>query len=168
MTPVIHSIETRPGIAGESRILVTVEYDGVRHDVAFNGNTYGAPGPVVMLWGSAQEFVTEPGRFGERFNEDWVRRFYGANAWGTPTGLIDPLEFCPSCERSVTEGHYDNCQLTKPFPVGCAVEILAGGQWTGPYTVTDGEGRTPDHLVLRGTRGVFEHHNDAPFNLRRV
>jgi len=47
------------------------------------------------------------------------------------------------------------------------VEILMGGQWVGPYTVTDGEGRSPEHLVLRGRSGVFEHHNDAPHNIRR-
>jgi hypothetical protein len=52
------------------------------------------------------------------------------------------------------------------FHPGDEVEILMGGQWTGPYTVTDGEGRSPEHLVLRGRNGVFEHHNDAPHNTR--
>jgi hypothetical protein len=56
----------------------------------------------------------------------------------------------------------------KTFPVGTDVEILMGGEWVGPYTVTDGEGRSPEHLVLRGSKGVFEHHNDAPFNIRRA
>jgi hypothetical protein len=53
------------------------------------------------------------------------------------------------------------------FHPGDEVEILVGGQWTGPYTVTDGEGRSPQHLVLRG-KNVFEHYNDAPFNIRRA
>jgi hypothetical protein len=54
------------------------------------------------------------------------------------------------------------------FRPGDQVEILVGGQWTGTYTVTDGEGRSPEHLVLRGRHGVFEHHNDAPHNIRRA
>lgn len=54
------------------------------------------------------------------------------------------------------------------FHPGDEVEILMGGEWVGPYTVTDGEGRSPEHLVLRGRSGVFEHHNDAPHNTRRV
>ena len=55
----------------------------------------------------------------------------------------------------------------KFFPVGTDVEILMGGEWVGPYTVTDGEGRSPQHLVLRG-KNVFEHYNDAPHNIRRA
>ena len=53
------------------------------------------------------------------------------------------------------------------FHPGDEVEILMGGEWVGPYTVTDGEGRSPQHLVLRG-KNVFEHHNDAPHNIRRA
>lgn len=46
------------------------------------------------------------------------------------------------------------------------VEILIAGVWTGPFTVTADTGRTPDHLVLTGPSGAFEHYNDAPFNTR--
>lgn len=46
------------------------------------------------------------------------------------------------------------------------VEILMAGTWEGPFIVTALEGRTPEHLVLRGPSGLFEHHNDAPFNTR--
>jgi hypothetical protein len=49
---------------------------------------------------------------------------------------------------------------------GTQVEILIRGQWEGPFTVTAAEGRTPDHLVLNGPHGRFEHYNDAPFNTR--
>lgn len=49
---------------------------------------------------------------------------------------------------------------------GAEVEILMNGAWVGPYTVTADKGRTPEHLVLRGPSGLFEHHNDAPYNTR--
>lgn len=48
------------------------------------------------------------------------------------------------------------------------VEIMERGEWIGPFTVTAFEGRTKDHLVLRGPNGMFEIHNDAPFNIRPV
>lgn len=48
------------------------------------------------------------------------------------------------------------------------VEILEGGKWIGPFTVTALEGRSPDHLVLNGPSGLFELYNDAPFNVRPV
>ena len=54
------------------------------------------------------------------------------------------------------------------IPVGARVEILEGGQWVGPFTMTDQTGRTPDHVVLRGPSGLFELYSDAPFNLRIV
>lgn len=56
------------------------------------------------------------------------------------------------------------------FAAGDHVEILIGGTWDGPHTVTAQTGRTPDHLVLiNNSNGVFfEHHNDAPFNTRKA
>jgi len=57
--------------------------------------------------------------------------------------------------------------MTK-FEPGTQVEIHTAGEWVGPFTVTDGKGRTPDHLVLTGPSGAFEHYNDAPFNVRKV
>ena len=48
------------------------------------------------------------------------------------------------------------------------VEILESGKWVGPFFVTAFEGRTKDHLVLRGPSGLFELYNDAPFNVRPV
>lgn len=43
----------------------------------FVGSIYGAPGPVVLVLGSGmQTTVIQPERFGVRFDEDWVRRFY--------------------------------------------------------------------------------------------
>ena len=46
------------------------------------------------------------------------------------------------------------------------VEILIEGKWVGPFTVTTRTGRTPDHIVLQGEHGLFEHYNDAPYNTR--
>jgi hypothetical protein len=48
------------------------------------------------------------------------------------------------------------------------VEILEQGKWVGPFLVTAFEGRTKDHLVLRGPNGMFEIYNDAPFNVRPI
>lgn len=110
----IHRVTTVAGIAGQRAIHahLTVEIDGVPTDSieTFTGSEYGAPGPVVYLYGDQQVIVTEPSRFGERFDEAWVRAFYAPNAWGTPTGHVDAAEYCPSCERDNREGHYDNCQ----------------------------------------------------------
>lgn len=52
------------------------------------------------------------------------------------------------------------------FEPGTQVQIMERGEWVGPFTVTDGKGRTPNHLVLRGRSGLFEHYNDAPHNTR--
>src|SRR5690606_4557029 len=39
----------------------------------------------------------------------------------------------------------------------------------GPFTVRDTTGgRSPDHLILVGPSGPFEHYNDAPYNTRLV
>lgn len=52
------------------------------------------------------------------------------------------------------------------FAPGTQVEMNVRGEWVGPFTVTAHEGRTPEHLVLQGPSGLFEHHNDAPYNTR--
>ncbi|QFG12154.1 Hypothetical Protein OBI_RACECAR_315 [Arthrobacter phage Racecar] len=56
--------------------------------------------------------------------------------------------------------------MTMDFEAGSKVEILERGEWIGPFTVVDAEGRSADHLVLSGPSGWFEHYNDAPFNVR--
>lgn len=115
VTTTVHSITVTPGIAGQSRITanVTVDVSGFASNSTetFVGNDYGVPGPVVWFYGSQQIFVTEPGRFGERFNEAWVRAFFAPNACGSPTGYVDSTEYCVSCERDNREGHYENCAL---------------------------------------------------------
>lgn len=52
--------------------------------------------------------------------------------------------------------------------VGDKVEILIGGIWEGPFTVVALEGRSPEHLVLQGTYGRFEHYADWGYNIRTV
>jgi hypothetical protein len=75
------------------------------------------------------------------------------------------MELCDAWEGGYRSAPWPG---TEPggFHPGDDVEINERGEWVGPYTVTDGEGRTPQHLVLRGRHGVFEHYNDAPFNTR--
>lgn len=52
------------------------------------------------------------------------------------------------------------------FKTGDKVEILIDGVWERTFIVTAKEGRSPDHLVLNGPSGLFEHYNDAPYNTR--
>lgn len=53
-----------------------------------------------------------------------------------------------------------------PIAPGTIVEIMIGGEWHGPYAVTNLIGRTPDHLVLHDHGTVtFEHYAD-PYNTR--
>ena len=55
------------------------------------------------------------------------------------------------------------------FNGGDQVEILMAGEWVGPFEIVMGQpGRTPDHLILSGPSGLFEHYNDAPYNTRKV
>lgn len=115
MSTTIHSITRTPGIAGQSRITanttVTCGDSVYRGETTFVGNYYGAPGPVVLFVGSEQVYVTEPARFGERFDEAWVRAFFAPNVCGSPVGWINQDEYCVSCERDNREGHYENCAL---------------------------------------------------------
>lgn len=70
----------KAGIAGQFSITVTFRYHGDDEDTAltFTGSQYGDPGPVVMIQkGGAQTFVIDPGRFGTKFGEEWVRAFVG-------------------------------------------------------------------------------------------
>lgn len=65
------------GVAGQVCVTGTVTYPGEDPcTVTFVGSCYGAPGPVVMCLGQTQTFVTDPGRYGDTFGEDWVRRFF--------------------------------------------------------------------------------------------
>jgi hypothetical protein len=72
----VSSVKRRPGIAGQFSVAAEVTYeDEPMRVVEFVGSVYG--GPVVMVTDHVQQFVTDPGRFGE-FGERWVRRFFGA------------------------------------------------------------------------------------------
>ena len=51
---------------------------------------------------------------------------------------------------------------------GTAVEVLIAGVWEGPFTVEVGAGRTPDHLILSGRSGRFEHYYDGIYNTRVI
>lgn len=68
------------GVAGQVAITVGVDHGpdfGGIDDVTFVGSAFGTPGPIVLVSHAfGQTFVTNPGRFGETFGEDWVRRFY--------------------------------------------------------------------------------------------
>lgn len=76
----VHKMRATSGVAGQRVIDVDVEHDGAPgvDRYTFVGSVYGAPGPVVMVHGSTQSFVYHPGRFGGRFDADWVLRFLNA------------------------------------------------------------------------------------------
>jgi hypothetical protein len=76
VTPELGKIVRTGGIAGQVQYTTDVTYpDEPPRAVSFVG--YPAGGPVVMLSGDSQTFVTDPGRFG-KFGPDWVRRFFAA------------------------------------------------------------------------------------------
>lgn len=73
---IVRRVKRHAGIAGQFSVTADVEYPGAPvHAVEFVGSTYG--GPVVMISGGVQTFVTDPDRFGE-FGEQWVRAFFAA------------------------------------------------------------------------------------------
>lgn len=73
------SLTRRSGVAGQVGFDVVTDHDGEQSTLGFVGNTAGGPGPVVMILPSGyQTFVNDPGRFGETFGQDWVKRFVEA------------------------------------------------------------------------------------------
>ena len=77
----IIELKRATGVAGAIQFTVT----GARDDTdpaeyfthVFVGSTYGAPGTVVIIFSSGmQTTVIQPERFGVRFDEGWVRKFY--------------------------------------------------------------------------------------------
>ena len=66
------------GIAGQLSYTARVSYSGEEPMmVEFVGSAYGSPGPITMITRATQAHVYDPGRFGEKLNEEWVRRFFG-------------------------------------------------------------------------------------------
>lgn len=50
---------------------------------------------------------------------------------------------------------------------GNKVEIMEHGNWIGPFKVTSISGETPEHIVLEGPSGIFQHYADE-YNTRLV
>jgi len=76
--PKVLSVKKNHGVADQVSYIAFVEYeDEPVSMVGFAGNTSGSPGPVVMITGdNMQVFVSNPGRFGPKFDEAWVRKFF--------------------------------------------------------------------------------------------
>lgn len=87
-------IRKQTGVAGQIGYRATYVLDGTDPDgttwqnagvVGFVGNQSGTPGVVVMVslepagpgkfTERGQMFVTDPGRFGHKFDRSWVERF---------------------------------------------------------------------------------------------
>lgn len=76
MNPTILSVRHAGSIASQRSYVATVQHDGEpAESLTFVGPTTGY-GPVVMVTGAGQTFVTDPSRLGP-FGPTWVRRFFG-------------------------------------------------------------------------------------------
>lgn len=64
--------------AGRQQIRAIVQYPGEKPaPVDFIGPVYGATMILMLLEGWREEIrVTDPGRFGDTFDVEWVRRFF--------------------------------------------------------------------------------------------
>lgn len=154
------------------------DFDTSRDDLYYTGPLAEAKAFIQRHHGTTEHVIDTP--HGSTVE---VLVGYGTDAptaadaaeWGRGAGPEEAWRYALGAVFGPLDEEFHDVELTdceactaEPFPVGAQVEILCGGQWTGPYTVTDGDGRSPEHLVLRGHVGVFEHHNDAPYNLRRI
>lgn len=68
----------RSAIADQVSYNLTVQYEGEDPSaVGFVGSPHGNPGPIVAISPAGiQTFVVNPGRFGDSFDESWVRNFF--------------------------------------------------------------------------------------------
>ena len=75
-------VEMHVGVAGARMIQAKVRYTFADaplqiSSTQFYGSAYGTPGPIVVVeMAGGQAYVEDAGRFGETFDEGWVRRFY--------------------------------------------------------------------------------------------
>lgn len=95
----IMKLAVHHGIAGQLSIDVKVLMASDLYDVGFVGTQYGSPGPIIMVMGQAQTVISHPERFGERFNEQWVRAFYDSDMvenhdFAHRDSLTPDCEFC--------------------------------------------------------------------------
>ncbi|QWY81394.1 hypothetical protein SEA_RIZWANA_97 [Arthrobacter phage Rizwana] len=91
------------GIAGQVMVTAHVRMESGDMVTGFVGSMYGSPGPVIMIMGEAQIVVDAPERFGERFNSQWVRRFYESDPAENHAFAhrdLPQAQACPNC------GHY--------------------------------------------------------------
>lgn len=79
-SPTILDLKRKDGIAGQIAYMALIQYpDEIEsRQVQFIGSTYGNPGPVVMVTAANLDghAVTEPSRFGDSLNAEWVERFF--------------------------------------------------------------------------------------------
>lgn len=83
----VHAVRRHDGVAGQVAYSVDVTTSTYPHDedagetvtdesqLVLVGSVYGSPGPVVMVTGPVQVFVTDPSRFGDTFDRAWAYRF---------------------------------------------------------------------------------------------
>lgn len=80
MPATVHNVQRMNGpadtVAYQATVTHSEEGDEITHYRTFSGFTYGTPGTVMLLCEPVAQRVARPERFGDRFNEEWVRRFY--------------------------------------------------------------------------------------------
>ena len=103
------------GLAGQVSITVHTRWESGDMVTAFVGSRYGSPGPIIMIMGEAQIVVDAPERFGERFDAQWVRRFYESDpaenhAFAHRHSPDD--QACPNCGHYVRlHAHHAGCSV---------------------------------------------------------
>lgn len=78
MPEIIGKIKKKAGVADQVAYDLTVQYpDEEPMKTGFVGHTYGRPGVIVMVTPGNPKgsFVRDPERFGDTFDESWVRAF---------------------------------------------------------------------------------------------
>lgn len=74
--PTVDNLRRENGVAGQIAVSALVTYpDEVPAPLTFVGSVYG--GPVTLIDQRGFQYnVSDPGRFGDTFGVEWVKRFF--------------------------------------------------------------------------------------------
>jgi len=75
--PRVKAVKVKAGIAGQVAYMATVDHGYGPSTYVFYGSVYGSPGVVHVVWCNGnQERIDCPQRFGDRFDAEWIHRFF--------------------------------------------------------------------------------------------
>jgi hypothetical protein len=75
--PKVLSIESTTYSGAQRFISVKLDIDGEQVEMSFHGRAFGKPGPVTAIVDEDRIGIAHPERFGQRFNEEWVKSYFG-------------------------------------------------------------------------------------------